>query len=94
MTIESIEARYPVTYVPTSYHGVRAANLPISMRDEVLAAYRAAGIPVRIRFRGPRAHSVGRQMPTMTERTYARTRYQAQSYCLREDADRFTVYNR
>jgi hypothetical protein len=32
----------------------RVKQVPIALLDTVRAAYRAAGVPVRIRFRGPR----------------------------------------
>jgi hypothetical protein len=36
----------------------RAKQIPIALLDTVRAAYRAAGVPVRIRFRGPRGDTM------------------------------------
>ena len=93
MTIEQIESTY---IAPANFHAaVRAYWVPIALREQVLAAYRDAGIPIRIRFRGPRAHSVGREMPCINStRTYRRTRHQANQDCLLADATHFTVYAR
>ena len=74
-------------------HDAVAYWVPIAMRERVLASYRDAGIPIRIRFRGPRAHSIGRRMPRLDGGTYPRSRNQSQSYCLIADATHFTVYD-
>ena len=70
--------------------------IPIEMRQKVLAAYRAAGIPIRIRFRGSRAASVGRLMPRIPASAgfYRRHRNQANQDCLLADATHFSVYCR
>lgn len=69
--------------------------IPISMRERVLNAYREAGTPIRIRFRGSRIASVGREMPCInSDRTYRRTRHQANQDCLLADATHFSVYPR
>lgn len=88
--IQALETLFPA---PLGQKAV-AYWLPIAMREKALAAYRAAGIPVRIRYRGSRVASVGREMPTLSGGTYKRNRYQAQSYCLRDDATHFSIYNR
>lgn len=94
MSIANIESHYPAREF-RSYHGVRAYWVPIELREQVLEGYRAAGIPVRLRYRGPRAQSVGREMPCIgSDRTYRRSRSQANQDCLLEDATHFTVYNR
>jgi hypothetical protein len=95
LTVAQIESTYPVPAHGTNmpYHPVRAYHVPIELRDEVLAAYAAAGIKPRLRYRGPRAQSVGRAMPRLDGTTYPRNRYQAQSYCLLADATSFTVYD-
>lgn len=92
MTIEQIESTY---LVPAgSYDSACAYWIPIALRETVLAAYRAAGIPIRIRFRGPRVQSVGRPMPRLDGTTYRRHYNQAMQDCLLADATHFTVYRR
>ena len=56
---QALESLFPA---PIGHDAV-AYWVPIAMRERVLAAYRVAGIPIRIRFRGSRAASVGRLMP-------------------------------
>jgi hypothetical protein len=74
---------------------VLAYWIPISMREKVLAAYADAGVKIRLRYRGPRSQSVGREMPCIgSDRTYRRTRTQANQDCLLDDATHFTVYRR
>jgi hypothetical protein len=93
MTIETtaIENLFPA---PLGQRAV-AYWVPIEMRECVLAAYRNAGISVRIRFRGSRIDSVGREMPCIgSDRTYRRTRTQANQDCLLVDATHFSVYVR
>lgn len=93
MTIDQIESTY---LVPAGfYDSCRAYWVPIELRARVLAAYREAGIPIRLRFRGSRKASVGREMPCIgSSRTYKRTRHQANQDCLMADATHFTVYER
>jgi hypothetical protein len=93
MTTETnaIETLFPA---PVDHDAV-AYWLPIAMRERVLAAYREAGWPIRIRFRGSRKASVGREMPCIgSDRTYRRTRHQANQDCLLADATHFSVYVR
>ncbi len=93
VTIETdaIESLFPA---PIGHDAV-AYWLPIAMRERVLAAYREAGTPIRIRFRGSRKASVGREMPCIgSDRTYRRTRSQANQDCLLADATHFSVYVR
>jgi len=90
--IEHIETSFPVLRRRNPYNEVLAYWVPIELRTNVLAAYRAAGIPIRIRYRGPRAQSVGREMPRRRGTTYRRTRNQANQDCLMADATHFTVY--
>ena len=92
MTIEQIESTYTVP--AGSYDSARAYWVPIELREQVLAAYREAGIPIRIRFRGSRVHSVGREMPRLDGTTYRRHYHQAMQDCLLADATHFTVYTR
>ena len=75
-------------------HDAVAYWVPIAMRERVLAAYREAGIRIRIRFRGSRVQSIGRLMPRLDGSTYRRTRHQAHQDCLIADATHFTVYGR
>ena len=91
MTIDEIQTTYssPVGQAAIAYW------IPIEMRDQVLARYRNAGIPIRIRFRGSRINSVGREMPCIgSNNTYHRTRNQANQDCLLADATHFCVYRR
>lgn len=91
MTISEIETTYAA---PATQNAV-AYWVPIELRETVLSAYRAAGIPVRIRFRGSRIASVGREMPCIgSDRTYRRTRNQANQDCLLADATHFSIYRR
>lgn len=91
MTISEIETTYAA---PATQNAV-AYWVPIELREMVLSAYRAAGIPVRIRFRGSRIASVGREMPCIgSDRTYRRTRNQANQDCLLADATHFSIYRR
>lgn len=92
--IQHIESNYPVLRKANPYYDVLAYWIPIELRTHVLAAYRDAGIPVRIRFRGSRKASVGREMPRLDGGTYRRTRNQANQDCLMADATHFTVYGR
>jgi len=86
--IQALESLFPAPLGQTAV----AYWVPIEMRDRVLAAYRAAGIPIRIRFRGPRVESIGREMPRIDGGTYRRTRHQANQDCLLADATHFSVY--
>lgn len=89
--IQALESLFPA---PINHYAV-AYWVPIEMRERVLAAYRAAGIPIRIRFRGSRIQSIGREMPCIgSDRTYRRTRNQANQDCLLADATHFSVYVR
>lgn len=89
--IQALESLFPA---PLGQNAV-VYWVPIAMREQVLSAYRAAGIPVRIRFRGSRIASVGREMPCIgSDRTYRRTRNQANQDCLLADATHFSVYRR
>jgi len=92
VTISEIETTYAA---PATQNAV-AYWVPIELRETVLSAYRAAGIPVRIRFRGSRIASVGREMPRIPSAGgfYRRTRNQANQDCLLADATHFSVYRR
>ena len=71
-----------------------AKGIPMSLLPLVRNAFREAGVPVRVAFRGPRAHSIGQMMPAprATARPYPRTAHSAQSWCLKRDAESFAVY--
>lgn len=71
-----------------------AHNVPIALRQETLDAFNEEGVPVRLRYRGPRMQSVGRLMYGANRFPYRRTRSQAYQDCLREDATSFSVYHR
>lgn len=93
LTISEIESHYPPAN--TKYGDVRAYWVPISLRETLLQLYKESGVKVRLRYRGPRAQSIGREMPCInSDRTYRRTRSQANHDCLIADATHFTVYNR
>ena len=89
---QALESLFPA---PIGHDAV-AYWVPIVMRERVLAAYRDAGTPIRIRFRGSRAASVGRLMPRIPALAgfYRRTRNQANQDCLLADATHFSVYIR
>jgi hypothetical protein len=95
LTVEQIQNTYtvPAEGLANSYYPVLAYRIPIELREQVLAAYAATDIKPRLRYRGPRAQSVGRRMPRLDGGTYPRNRHQAQSYCLLADATHFTVYD-
>lgn len=87
--IINIEKAYPA---PKRHYAV-AYHVPIQLREKVLEAYRDMGIKVRLRYRGPRAVSIGREMKKCHGLgTYRRTRFQAAHDCLLEDATHFSVY--
>jgi hypothetical protein len=91
--IESIET----LFASHANHGSRAYHVPIAMRNEVLAAYKSAGIKIRVRYRGPRLQSIGRIMRVEVRDkvyTYRRTRHMAMQDCMMQDAKTFSVYTR
>jgi hypothetical protein len=55
-------------------------GVPIELRERVLAYYKAHGIKVKLRYRGPRKHNAYRSPNTK------------QSTCLVSDAKTFAVY--
>lgn len=94
VTLEQLETTYAPAREAFPYAEVRAYWVPIMFRETMLEMYRERGIKVRIRYRGSRAHSVGRAMPCVGGGTYRRTRNQANRDCLLQDATHFTVYGR
>jgi len=91
--IEDIEYGYLVLK-SNGYSDVKAYWVPMQFYNNIRNAYKDAGIKIRIRFRGPRKDSVGREMPRLDGTTYRRTRNQANQDCLMADATHFTVYGR
>ena len=89
--ITKFESAYP----PKSFRTdkVLAYWIPIEHRDDVLREYRVLGKKIRLRYRGPRAVSIGREMNINGHR-YTRTAARAYQDCLLEDATHFTVYSR
>lgn len=92
--ITNIKRDYPVLRTCKPYNEVLAYWVPIELRNIVLAEYREAGIKIRLRYRGSRKASVGREMPRIPAAAgfYRRTRNQANQDCLLADATHFTVY--
>jgi hypothetical protein len=95
LTIEQIESTYAVPADATrqNYYPVRAYWIPIELREQVLTAYRETNTRIRLRYRGPRAVAIGREMPATEGRTYIRGRVRAMQDCLIADATHFTVYD-
>ena len=95
LTVAQIESTYtvPVDATRQNYYPVRAYWIPIELREQVLAAYRAERVRVRLRYRGPRTVAIGREMPATNGRTYIRGRHRAMQDCLIADATHFTVYD-
>lgn len=79
LSIHEIESHYPV-HKSNGYSNVRAYWVPISLRETLLNLYREAGIKVRIRYRGSRIHSIGREMLLTSRSTLAKEIYRAGIY--------------
>jgi hypothetical protein len=95
LTVEQIEFTYGVPAFATgqNYYPVLAYWIPIAKLEDVRAAYRAAGTTIRVRYRGPRTVSVGREMSRPDKTTYTRSYHRAMQDCLIADATHFTVYD-
>ena len=95
LTVEQIQNTYavPAEGLADSYYPVLAYWIPIEKLEEVRNAYRAAGTAIRVRYRGPRTVSVGREMSRPDKTTYTRSYHRAMQDCLKSDATHFTVYN-
>ena len=95
LTVEQIESTYnvPAEGLADSYYPVLAYWVPIELREQVLAAYRETNTRVRLRYRGPRAVSIGREMTRNDNTTYLRSRHRAMQDCLIADATHFTIYD-
>ncbi len=95
LTVEQIQNTYgaPDQWSTGSYYPVLAYWIPIEKLEEVRNAYRAAGTTIRVRYRGPRTVSVGREMTRPDKTTYTRSYHRAMQDCLKSDATHFTVYN-
>ena len=66
---------------------------PIGLLSEVIVAAKEDGVKIRVRYRGPRAHTIGKAMYS-NGMTYYRSDRQAYQDCLKEDATSFSVYMR
>ena len=95
LTVEQIESTYnvPAEGLADSYYPVLAYWVPIELREQVLAAYRETNTRIRLRYRGPRSVSIGREMTRNDNTTYLRSRHRAMQDCLIADATHFTVYD-
>ena len=95
LTVEQIEFTYGIPAFATgkNYYPVLAYWIPIELLEDVRASYRAAGTTIRVRYRGPRAVSVGREMSRPDKTTYTRSYHRAMQDCLIADATHFTVYD-
>jgi len=95
LTVEQIESTYnvPAEGLADSYYPVLAYWVPIELREQVLAAYRETNTRIRLRYRGPRVVSIGREMTRNDNTTYLRSRHRAMQDCLIADATHFTVYD-
>jgi hypothetical protein len=95
LTVEQIQNTYnvPAEGLADSYYPVLAYWIPIEKLEEVRNAYRTAGTTIRVRYRGPRTVSVGREMSRPDKTTYTRSYHRAMQDCLKADATHFTVYN-
>ncbi len=92
-TISALEDMYPVPV--NTVADVKAYWVPIELHQTALDLYYYDSIKVRVRFRGSRKNSVGREMPCIkSPRTYRRSKQQASQDCLIADATHFTVYTR
>jgi hypothetical protein len=95
LTVEQIESTYnvPAEGLADSYYPVLAYWIPIELREQVLTAYRETNTRIRLRYRGPRAVSIGREMLGDSGRTHLRSRQRAMQDCLIADATHFTIYD-
>ena len=95
LTVEQIELSFaaPTEGLADSYYPVLAYWIPIELLEDVRAAYRAAGTTIRVRYRGPRTVSIGREMIRTDKTTYTRSYHRAMQDCLIADATHFTVYD-
>ena len=81
------------TMFPATGEAALAKGIPMEMLELVRRSYKAAGIKVRVVYRGPRAQSIGRMMPGVNGYpSYKRSAYSAQASCLKADATSFAVY--
>lgn len=87
-------AKIELVYAAPINHVARAYWIPMSMYNEVCAAYKAAGIPIRAKFRGPRKSQVGLLASNGHGGFYERTKRMANQTCLKSFATHFSVYNK
>lgn len=85
---------FETVYATPAGQVARAYWIPMAMYDEVCAAYKEAGIPIRAKFRGPRGSQVGVMTSNGHGGFYARTRRMARQTCLKSFATHFSVYNK
>ena len=93
ITVDYIEKYWPLPVEFKTYARPIAYWVPIELRKQTLAAYRKIGTRVRLRYRGPRSISIGREMTRNDKTTYLRSRHRAMQDCLIADATHFTVYD-
>ena len=86
--VNTIKALYPAIG-----EAALAKGIPMNMLPLVRIAFKDEGIRIRVAYRGPRAQSVGRIMKGYNGYSnYKRSRFSAQSSCLKSDATSFAVY--
>lgn len=69
-----------------------AKGLPMHMLEMARIAYKDAGIPIRIKYRGSRKSQVGITMKGGNGRVYKRTSTMANQTCLKAYATSFAIY--
>jgi hypothetical protein len=87
--ISTIKGLFPAAQGERAF----AKGIPMEMLNLVRAFFKAEGVNIRVAYRGPRAQSVGRIMKGYNGYSnYKRSRFSAQSSCLKSDATSFAVY--
>ena len=86
-------AKIELVYAAPKGHHARAYWIPMSMYDEVREAYKAAGIKIRTKFRGPRKSQIGLPVYNRWGGFYSRTVRMARQNCLKSFATHFSVYD-
>lgn len=81
--VKAIEMLFPTPY----YENSLCKSIPIEMLELVRASYKAAGMTIRVKFRGPRAVQSG-----IIRGGHYRTKVNARQTCLKEFATHFSVY--
>ena len=89
--VSSIQTLFPVAQGEAAL----AKGIPMSMLEMVRIAYKDAGIPILVAYRGPRAQSIGRIMKGCNGYPdYKRSANSAQAACLKSDATSFAIYRK